>query len=174
MDAFERIATLLTRTTPAPVLGIAIAVSLLLFLPPGIIQTLGVEGFREENRGLIGWTFIFSYSYLWVLAALGTWGHFRKTALKRKNLQLRQRQLHKLTRGEKEILMWFMSGETTVHRAVDDGVIGGLHASKIVYRSSNMFDFVDGVPYNLQPWAREYLEKHPEIFGEFFGADYET
>lgn len=47
-----------------------------------------------------------------------------------------------------------------------DGVAGGLAAKGIIYRSSNVINLIDGVPHNLQPWARLFLSTHPEVLDD--------
>ncbi len=44
-----------------------------------------------------------------------------------------------------------------------DGLAGGLEAKGILFRSSNFGDPLYGFSHNLQPWARDYLKKHPEL-----------
>lgn len=43
-----------------------------------------------------------------------------------------------------------------------DGVVGGLEAQRILYRSSNVGD-LDEWAYNIQPWAWEHLKSSPGL-----------
>lgn len=104
------------------------------------------------------------------LLVIGAWLVARTVAAcagplrERKRLLSLRQVLSTLTSEEKGYLSAYIDGgRTTIHFQVDDGIIGGLLARKIVFRSSNMFDLVDGVPYNLQPWAREQLESNRQL-----------
>ncbi|MBU2802589.1 hypothetical protein HFV02_10085, partial [Acidithiobacillus caldus] len=43
------------------------------------------------------------------------------------------------------------------------GVVGGLVAEEIIYRSSSMGQFGAYFSYNIQPWAWDYLRKNPHL-----------
>jgi hypothetical protein len=42
-------------------------------------------------------------------------------------------------------------------------VVNGLEIKKVIFRASNIGD-LDEWAYNIQPWAWEYLNDHPELF----------
>jgi hypothetical protein len=56
-----------------------------------------------------------------------------------------------------------MSGENILYIPMENGVIGGLQAKEVVFQSSNVFDITEGIPYNLQTWARQYLNENPAL-----------
>ncbi|MGY6217836.1 super-infection exclusion protein B [Methylolobus aquaticus] len=73
-------------------------------------------------------------------------------------------KLHALTSEEKGYLAPYVFGKVnTQYFRVDDGIAGGLTAKLMIYRSSNAFNMIKDVPYNIQPWAKEYLIKNPEL-----------
>ncbi len=161
MEQFLKLISAFNKTAPASSLGVAIAMSLIIFLPEPVVLKLGIFEFRETNKGFIGWAFILTYSYL---AALLLWeikNYLKSKYIKHHVTKKYQSKLHELTSLEKGYLSEFMSGENTLHLEMEDGVIGGLSAKEIVYRSSDVFDPIEGIPYNLQPWARKYLEQNP-------------
>jgi hypothetical protein len=72
--------------------------------------------------------------------------------------------LHKLTPEEKGYLIPFIEGQmNSINVGMDDGVMAGLRAKGITYLAANMGSVLDGFAFNLQPWAREYLEKNPNL-----------
>jgi hypothetical protein len=43
------------------------------------------------------------------------------------------------------------------------GIAGGLVAKRILFRSSNIFNMIQGPPHNIQPWAKARLIEKPEL-----------
>jgi hypothetical protein len=73
-------------------------------------------------------------------------------------------QLSLLTLDEKDFLRpYIWGGENSNYAQFSDGVANGLAAKNIVYRASNMSvpGSLAAFPYNLQPYARAELIKHP-------------
>lgn len=151
------------KWAPAPTLGIAIACTLVIFLPSDMAQRLGVAEFRTERRGFLGWSCLLAWSYL--LAALIWHGkdYARDKIDEHQLRKLRQRSLHELTAEEKGYLSEFMRGCNTIHCEPEDGIAGGLVGKNIIYSPAPVFDILEGVPYNIQPWAKRYLQIHPEL-----------
>jgi hypothetical protein len=47
---------------------------------------------------------------------------------------------------------------------VNDGAIGGLKRNGIVFQAANISTPGSmSFPYNIQPWAWNYLHKHPDL-----------
>ena len=75
-----------------------------------------------------------------------------------------------LTPEEKGYLVSYIEGQqNTIYVGLDDGIMGGLTAKGITYRSSNMGDLLNGVAFNLQPWARSYLEENRYLLDGYAG-----
>jgi hypothetical protein len=163
MDQFEKLVSAFNRAAPAPFLGIAIATTLIIFLPDAIAKNLGILEFRQLNKGAIGWAFLLTYSYLIAHVLWQIKDIVRNKLIKYFATKKYQKKLHDLTPAEKGLLVEFMSGENTLHMPIEDGVIGGLQAKEIVFQSSNAFVKTEGVPYNLQTWARQYLAENTEL-----------
>ena len=78
--------------------------------------------------------------------------------------------LHQLTPEEKGYLVPFIDKQqNSVYVGMDDGVMAGLVTKRITYRASNMGHVFKGFAYNLQPWARTYLEQNSELLGGYVG-----
>ena len=72
--------------------------------------------------------------------------------------------LHQLLEEEKAILRQFIAdGCTGVYYPLYNPTIGLLENKRVVSRTSNVSAPGGAFPFVLQPWAREYLEKHPEL-----------
>ncbi len=148
--------------------ALAIATAVVLFAPPELAETLGIDRIRAEHTAVVGLTFVVSTSLSLVSAgqALLRFARFllRRVELKRQ----RSGYLRSLTPAERAYLIPFIrDDENTQLWPMDDGVAGGLLRKRIVYRSSNAFNVLDGVPYNLQPWAREALQEQPELLDSY-------
>ena len=148
------------RKIPVPFLVAIISVlSLILFLPETVAKILAVDDFRNQFRVFLGpamllaITFLIARIYIFIRAGF----------IKKREIRDHQQILHKLTSAEKGFLVRFMSGENTLYVGIDDGVMGGLIAKRVAYRSSQVGNYIDGFAHNLQQWAREYLEQHPEL-----------
>ena len=139
---------------------LALALGTILFVPTNIAEVLAVDGFRLSFRHFLGPALILVSCWLAarLLKAL------LKPIQQRRSRQRRVQQLQALTSEERGYLAAFIEeGCNTIHVPVEDGVAGGLLAKGIIYRASNVFDMVEGVPYNLQPWAREYLSENRHL-----------
>ena len=163
---FEGIASFLgsfRKMAPVPLLAIGIATGVLLFAPDTPAKSLGMDEFADQHRAIIGGIFIAAWAYL--LAHLVWWGRARAVAVyeSRRQAKIRESRLRDLTPEEKHYLApYIFNNQNTQRFAFDDGVVGGLAAKGILYRSSNLAQ-PDSIPYNIQPWARRYLREHPEL-----------
>jgi hypothetical protein len=155
------------RKIPAAFLvAIVCVLALILFIPDEIAKTLAVDEFRKNYRVFLGPAFLLTISFSVArifLFFLG--GHYQRKALKSK-----RQSLHKLTPEEKGYLVPYIEGQqNSVYVGMDDGVMAGLRAKGIIYLAANMGSVLEGFAFNLQPWAREYLEKNPGLLNDYVG-----
>ena len=159
----DKITSLVNALRKIPIgflLALTIVLGLILFLPDTVAGKLAIREFRGDYRKFLGPAFLLGTAFLLTRIVLGCGRKIEK----RRRMQCRRKQLHDLTPEEMGYLTDFvLSGRNTIYVDVDDGIAGGLLGKSIIYRSSNMFNVLDGIPYNLQPWARKYLEQHPEL-----------
>lgn len=145
---------------------LALAIALILFIPEDIAATLALDQFRTNYRIYLGPGLVVIGAWLATRLVVEL-GVLMKERQNQKNLHQR---LFTLTQEEKGYLAVFIEkGATTINVPVEDGIIGGLLAKRIVFRSSNAFNLVDGVPYNLQTWARTYLDANPHLLAGAVG-----
>lgn len=155
------------RKVPAPFLVAVVCVlSLILFLPEKQAITLAIDEFRKQYRVFLGPTWLLTVSFcvarifMFILK-----GHNQRKSLKRW-----QKSLYKLTPEEKGYLAPFIFGrQNSVYVGMEDGIMAGLCAKRITYRASEIGNILDGFAYNLQPWAREYLEKNSHLLDGAIG-----
>jgi hypothetical protein len=78
--------------------------------------------------------------------------------------------LKQLTPEEKGYLIPYIEEQqNTINVGMDDGIMAGLCAKGITYRAANIGDLLNGFAFNLQPWARDYLNSKPELLNDYSG-----
>lgn len=158
--------TAIYRIPTQLLLVISVAAACILFVPNDVAKVLALDSFRDNYRIFLGPGLLLLLS--WTVARLIT--PLTTNAAERNSLRKREKQLEHLTPEEQGYLSIFViDGKTTIYVPVDDGIIGGLKARSIVYRSSNIFTMMDGAPYNLQPWARDYLQNNLHLIKDGLG-----
>jgi len=83
---------------------------------------------------------------------------------KRKQVLEQYESLFHLTAQEKGYLAcYILDGQNTVYVGLDDGVMQGLASKRITCRVSGVGNILQGFPFNLNDWARTYLEMNPGL-----------
>jgi hypothetical protein len=76
---------------------------------------------------------------------------------------IREQSLRELTPDERSFLVPYIHDQLNSRVApLEDGIVGGLVAKDILCRATHSIEF-DDFPYYMQPWARRYLKKHPDL-----------
>lgn len=152
------------KLSPRYLLAICIGLGAVLFMPPNLLDTLGLVEFRESFKGFLGAGFILACALLGSGALINTTEWVRTWWRRRKNLQRCIDYLHQLTPEEAEILRGYVYHRTRTRTLpIESGVVQGLVAHKVIYRAASVGDMLDGWAYNLQPWAWDYLMTHPYL-----------
>jgi len=139
---------------------------LILFIPLETAKVLAVDKFRDNYRIFIGPIFLLTMSFLIgrILIFITRWYS------KKRSLKLKQKSLHRLTPEEKGYLIpYIRDKKNTIYVDIRDGIMNGLNAKGITYVASNVGDLFNGIAFNLQPWAREYIEKNPHLLDGYKG-----
>ncbi|MEK4508976.1 superinfection exclusion B family protein [Paenibacillus sp. FSL K6-2524] len=143
---------------------VAVGSAILLFSPKTLIDNLGLLQFVNVNKQYIGMAFL--VSGVVTVANLITFIHKKviRSIRSKRWLKRHQERLHSLNAMEKRILLYyFVNGTNTQLLAYNDGTVGELAGYKIIQRASNLSHMGARFPYNLNPWAREYLIKNPQL-----------
>lgn len=146
------------KLSPKYLVAITIATGAILFAPENLLTFLGMTEIKTSYKSWLGLGFIIAASLLianlffyivkWVITRI-TW---------RRNRVKCQTYLNDLTSDELEILREYIGTQSrTQYLPIDSGVVQGLVGNKIIYRSANVGDMVDGWAFNIQPWAWDYL-----------------
>ncbi len=166
MEKLTGLADYFRKIPAAFLVAIVTVLGLILFLPESYAKMVAVDGFRNEYRVYLGPVFLLTLSFCVarVFMFIMQWHSQRKT-IKRK-----QQSLHKLTPEEKGYLVLYIEGQqNSVYVGMEDGVMSGLRVKGITYLAANIGDVLNGFAFNLQPWAREYLEDNPNLLDGYVG-----
>lgn len=134
-----------------------VVLAILLFSPEKLSKILAIDEVVKSYRNYLGPSFILSFSFLITKILVGKIN-------KRILLKKRDEFLNVLTSEEKGYLAVFIhEGKNTICCALGDGIAGGLLSKGVTYKASNIVNVLDGDSFNLQPWARKYLNKNPHL-----------
>ena len=155
------------RKIPAAFLvAIVTVLGLILFLPEEYAKVVAVDGFRNEYRVFLGPAFLLTLSF----CVARVFVFLMQGVAEKKALKRRRESLHNLTPEEKGYLIPYIEGQqNSIYVGMDDGVMSGLRAKGITYLAANMGDLLNGFAFNLQSWAREYLESNPNLLDGYAG-----
>lgn len=147
--------------------ALLVASTLLLFLPPNILEILGLNLWLESYRPWTGavWLATLSIGAVQWGRPIGSWLYKKM----RWHLTTRPRlvkQLENLSPDEKIFLAVYLLADTKVQYAdINDGLVGELVSAKIIRRASQLSVYHTRFAFNIQPWAWDALRKNPELVG---------
>ena len=142
------------KLTPKHLIAISLVLAFLLFGPVDKLQWFGVADVAKDYRQWLGIGFLACNALLAV--SVGQWAFVlgRNTIRKRQFKRDMLERLGRLTEDEKQILRFYIAEQTRGNTLrYDDGVVQGLVGSRIIYRSSNMGNLVEGFPFNIHEIA---------------------
>lgn len=162
MDASKLIDWL--KLTPRYLFALSLGTGLLLFGPMSILERLGLLKFLAEYRPRLGTVFI-AATTIWVSHGLAQVGNVGLAWLKEKNaIRIRRSELKDLSPQERAILRQFIDGNTkTIALDIRSGVHAALESRHVIYRAATVSRHDMYFDYNIQPWAWDYLRRHPEV-----------
>lgn len=166
VEKLTEIAEYFRKVPAAFLVAIIMVLGLILFLPVEYAKTLAIDGFRQEYRVFLGPAFLLVLGFCVARLFITVVAKHQQRAA-RKELE---QSLHKLTPEEKGYLVPYIESQrNTLYAGADDGVMSGLEIRRITYRASNISRLMAGYPYNLEPWARDYLTRNPHLLDGHVG-----
>jgi hypothetical protein len=152
------------KLSPRHLLPLSLFTGFVLFAPQRWLAVFGLVGFVAEWRPYFGAAFLLSTALLLSAAIVAGYGWVKQKREEVALLRSRRERLHHLSEPEKDILRGYIEDQTrTQYLPMHDGVVGGLQAERIIFRASSLSRGWDEFAYNIQPWAWEYLNKHPKL-----------
>lgn len=143
---------------------VAIGSGLLLFSKKEFIEKLGMHQTVTDYKQYIGMAFF--VSALVSVSNITTFIYKKITSKIRskKVRRIQEKRLHSLNPIEKRILLYyFIHGTNTQALPINDGTVRELEVNRIIQRTSQLSQLGVNFPYNLNPWARDYITKNPEL-----------
>ena len=154
------------KLPPRLLFALAAICGILVFSPTAFLKSLGLESIVDLLRSWIGFGFVM-FSVLLVAHFFAWLSHLISPWVKEWFLvRLHRKRLHQLDTQEKQLLAQYFAQDTrTLRLDPKDGTAIVLSRELILAPSAPIGDFINGVAYAVQPWAWEYLKKHPELLG---------
>lgn len=164
LGEFAKSALEFLKLAPRYLIAVALIAGVLLFLPDAWLQRIGVDTFATANRQWLGLTFLVS-AILWGVSAVATcWDWVAGNFFQRSVRQHIAQKLSSLTEDEKQILRYYLAKDTRANTLkIDDGVVQGLVANRIIYRSASMGNLLEGFAHNITDAAWDYILANPEV-----------
>ena len=147
------------------VLPVVLALAVFLFAPDSFIDHIGLTALRQQNQAYLGAAFVLSSCILASRGIIRGTAWARQQYRERVSLRASRARLHNLTPEEQALLRGYLERQTrSANLDIMSGVVSGLVSTDILYRSSNL-GRTSTFAHNLQPWAWDYLNEHPELIG---------
>jgi hypothetical protein len=162
----------LIKLQPKYLIGISIATGVLLFgTDTVVLKGIGLVEFTDKYRVWIGVTFLIVTSLLVAHFVDDIRKLISGKRTERQVLAYGKKYLKALTPDEKKILKKYIEENTkTQNLNYTDGTVQELNNANIIYMSSSLSKFHTIFPFNIQPWAWEYLNKNKhlvEVAGDY-------
>jgi hypothetical protein len=146
--------------------AVSLATAAVLFLPSDVLPRLGLDKVVSDYRPVIGAAFLVSVCICLAstFAALGKfiWPWIAQGY----TIHRGRRRLRNLNAEEKSILSYYIEKQTRgQYLSIASGVVKVLEIEHILFRASalGLPGSLNDFSYAIQPWAWEYLNKHPKL-----------
>lgn len=152
------------KLAPRYLIALGLMAACLLFLPDDFLKKIGVSQFAQDNRSWLGLIFIGTTALFIVSVTGDMFKSIRRWWRKRRAFTEITNRLHRLTEDEKQILRYYIAKQTRANTLrINDGVVQGLVADGILYRSTSMGSLVEGFGYKISDIAWNYLNVFPNL-----------
>ncbi|MGB6054623.1 MAG: super-infection exclusion protein B [Burkholderiaceae bacterium] len=154
----------LLKLAPRYFVAFGVVAGVLLYADEQLLQHLGVAQFAKDNRSVMGLALLGSIALLLVGVCIRAGALVDTWRRKRKFQQRMTERLHALTEDEKQILRFYIGQETRSNTLrIDDGVVQGLVAARIIYRAAAQGSIIEGFAHNISDFAWQYLNEYPDL-----------
>lgn len=155
------------KLSPKYLIPFSLVSGFLIFAGEEILDTFGLSLLLKNYRSWISIIFLISIALIASNFIVWLGGLITKKILQLRKLKMRIKKLNRLSNDEKMILLRYLLQNTRTQTfPFSDGRLAELIHYQIVFESSNIGN-LDNWPYNIQPWAWDYLQKHQdELFTE--------
>lgn len=163
------------KLAPRYLITLGIAAAFLLFSSEEFLKRLSVYDFTQHNRSWLNLTLIITSTLFFIDRAIAIFNWIKYRIVRAEGKKRRLKRLHSLTEDEKQILRFYIAKQTkTNHLRFNDGVVNGLEAHEIIFRTSSVGNMIDGFAYNISDFVWEYLHKNQWLLSgttEYYRTD---
>ena len=148
---------------PTKTLAALCIVSGILIFSESTLDQFGLKGLVFEYRAYLGVAFLLTLALTLVNSLAATWKFIYPWIAEAYWIRAGRKRLQNLNPTEKQILSYYIQNQTrSQNLPIQDGTVNALQKEKIIIRGSSLGS-MHGFDYIMQPWAWEYLNKHPEL-----------
>lgn len=152
------------KLAPRYLIAVAIFAAFFLFSPESLLKRLGVFDFTQSNRSWLGVALLASSALFGVGVLADMLKAVKRWWWKRKFFNRVTQRLHRLTEDEKQILRFYLAHNTRANTlSIEDGVVQGLVADGVIYRSAAVGNLLEGFAHNICDIAWDYLHVYPQL-----------
>lgn len=168
----------LLKLPPTILAAVAMGTGVILFLPMGILQSLGLENIPQLWRTVLGLSLVISLSLLAVYFIIKIY-----KCIDSKYYSLRFKKLFPKVMAELRseecavVALLYRSPNYTSRLPYTDGVTVRLISKNIIQlTSTNNLVFGDNllVPFTITPIAQDYIDRHPELIESYGRTELEN
>ena len=152
------------KLAPKYLVAVALISGALIFLPESWLELLGLQEMSTQYRAWLGLAFLVSVGIC--IVAVASWIiNWVLNIIRRRRIQgFVIDKLNNLTEDEKQILRYyFAKGTRSNTLKVDDGVVQELVACRVIYRSAQLGNMLEGFSHNISDLAWDYIHLNPSI-----------
>ena len=141
---------------------------------PFILENLGISEI-DNYKKYIGYGCLVSVSIVFVMLIHNLCEWVKKIILERKTNKTLESNLKNLNSDEKAILeSYIVNGKTTAYFYLYDGIITSLIEKKALYAAGDAYTGDHKRAYNIEPFAKKYLESNPELLERADKCEYDV
>lgn len=143
--------------------ALCIVSGILIFSGDSTLNQFGLKTLVSEYRAYLGVVFLLTLALTIVNSLSATWKFIYPWVAEAYWIRAGRKRLQNLNPTEKQILGYYIQNQTrSQNLPIQDGTVNALQKEKIIIRGSSLGS-IYGFDYIMQPWAWEYLNKHPEL-----------
>lgn len=143
--------------------GLCIVFGILIFSGESTLDKFGLKSLVADYRAYFGVGFLLTLSLTLVNSISAFWKFIYPWIAEAYWIRIGKKRLQCLNPTEKQILRYYIQNQTRSQTLpIQDGTVNALQKEKIIIRGSSLGS-LHGFDFIIQPWAWEYLNKHPEL-----------
>ncbi len=160
VDAFLKF----LKLAPRYCIAVAIVCGILLFTPLHILRQVALYDLTQHYRQWLGLAFLISSVLFGVDRGVWVVGVIKNLMLKAKIQKRIIHRLKSLTEEEKQILRFYIINKSKTNTLrIQDGIVKGLEADGVIFRSANYGSMLEGWSFNITDFAWDYLQKDQSL-----------